>query len=287
MAHFSWKAVIRLSLVTVPVRGYNTAVAGEGEVHFHQLHKTCKNRIRYKKFCPVHGEVENSEIVPGFEYAKGQYALMSRDELDKLRPEGEKQIALETFLPQDALDPLYFDGRNYFLVPDGKVAAKPYNVLFQAMEKSRVAALAQGVVLGKEELMLLRPGEGALLLSMLHHVAELRTADEIGEDWSKSDVQKEELRLAETLIQASLSEDVDLSAYKNRHFADVKRLIAAKVKGKRIAVPDQPDALPPVINILDALKQSLSARKVRGPGGPGSSRAKSRAARTASRRKRA
>lgn len=276
MPHFSFKAVIRLSLVTVPVRGYNASVPGDGDIHFHQLHKSCKNRIRYKKVCPVHGEVDNSEIVSGFEYAKGQYALVNRAELDELRPQAEKQIALESFAPGNVVDPLYLDGRNYFLVPDGKTAVKPYQVLFLAMRKSNVVAIAQGVVLGKEELMLLRAGDELLILSMLHHQTELRQADELSDQWSNAEVQREELRLAQTLIQASFVDSVDLGEYENRQQADLKKLVEAKVKGKKVAVPDQSHAASPVINIMDALKQSLAVKKPRGPGGPGSSRNRAR-----------
>jgi DNA end-binding protein Ku len=269
MAHFSWKAVIRLSLVTVPVRGYNASVPGDGEIHFNQLHKTCKNRIRYKKTCPVHGEVSNDEIVSGYEYAKGEYAVIDRKELEELRPEQEKEIGLDTFVPLGTIDPLYMDGRHYYLIPDGKVAEKAYRVLFRAMEVSRVVAIAEGVVAGKEELMLLRPGDGLLVLSMLHHQTELRQPADLGEGIGDAEVQKEELRLAQTLISASVSKEVDLSKYEDSHLTDLKELIAAKVKGRKIAIPSAGDKGPPVINILDALKKSLERsnppRKKSGP----------------------
>jgi DNA end-binding protein Ku len=283
MAHFSWKAVIRLSLVTVPVRGYNASVPGEGDIRFNQLHKSCKNRIRYKKTCPVHGEVENDEIVAGYEYAQGQYAVIDRRELDELRPQQDKEIGLDTFIPLGSIDPLYMDGRNYYLIPDGKVAEKAYRVLFRAMEMSRVAALAEGVVAGKEELMLLRPSDGILVLSMLHHQSELREPEDLGEGIGKAEVPKAELKLAQTLIEASTSKDVDLSKYENSHLTDLKELIAAKIKGKKVARPNDDKAGPPVINILDALKKSLERKTPRRK----SPAAKSRSTRGTSRKKRA
>lgn len=263
MAHFSWKAVIRLSLVTVPVRGYNANLPGDGEIHFNQLHATCKNRIRYKKFCPIHGEVQNQDIVSGYEYAKGKYAVIDRQELEELRPPQEKQISLDRFVPATAIDPLYFDGRNYYLVPDGRVAEQAYRVLFRAMQSSKVAAIAQGVVAGREELMLLRPGDGLLVLSMLHHAAELRQPKELDVDLDQDRVDKEELRLAQTLIAASTTDDVDLHRYQDQHLTDLKELIAAKVKGKKIAILPEREAAPPLINLVDALQRSLAGRKKR------------------------
>ncbi|MDZ4781877.1 MAG: Ku protein [Planctomycetia bacterium] len=281
MPHFSWKTLIRLSLVTVPVRGYNASLPGDGELHFNQLHKSCKNRIRYTKTCPVHGEVSNDEIVSGYEYAKGQYAVIDRKELDELRPSQDREIALDTFVPMHAIAPLYLDGRNYYLIPDGKVAEKAYRVLFRAMEASQVAAMAEGVVAGKEELMLLWPSQKVLVLSMLHHQAELRQPADLEEHLGEGEVKKEELRLAQSLISASVTDEFDVGKYKDSHLADVKKLIAAKVKGKKVAIPDVPDQGPAVINILDALKRSLAN------GGKKRPTAKARSARSSARRKRA
>ena len=77
-----WKGSIHFSLVSIPVQAYTAAEPGEGEIHFHQLHRACHSRIKYVKTCPIHGPVDNSEIVSGYEYAKGQYVVFERDELE-------------------------------------------------------------------------------------------------------------------------------------------------------------------------------------------------------------
>lgn len=273
--------MIRLSLVTVPVRGYNASLPGDGEIHFNQLHRSCKNRIRYKKTCPVHGEVSNDEIVSGFEYAKGQYAVVDRKDLDELRPAQEKEITLDTFVPMNAIPPLYLDGRNYYVIPDGRAAEKAYRVLFRAMEASRVAGVAEGVVAGKEELMLLWPGDNVLVLSMLHHQAELRQPSDLEGSLGVGEVKKEELRLAQSLISASASDEFDAGKYQDSHLTDLKKLIAAKVKGKKIAIPEVSDKAPAVINILDALRKSLEG------GGKKRRTVKSKSTRSTARRKHA
>src|SRR6516165_4972582 len=121
-----WKGFIKFNLVTVPVGAYSATARGEGEIHFNQLHSECHSRIKYKKTCPVHGEVPNDEIVSGYEYSKGQYVVVDPDELDKLRSADEKGITIQAFVKPDAIDPIYFSGKTYYLTPEGPVAQKPY-----------------------------------------------------------------------------------------------------------------------------------------------------------------
>src|SRR6266446_5119796 len=83
----SWEGFLKLSLISVPVRAYNAAVPGGGDIHFHQIHKGCGQRIRYQKVCPEHGEVTKEEIVSGYEYEKGQYVEIDPEEIVKLRAE--------------------------------------------------------------------------------------------------------------------------------------------------------------------------------------------------------
>jgi len=85
--HSSWEGFLRLSLISAPVRAYNAAVPGGGDIHFHQIHRDCGERIKYKKTCPVHGEVSKDEIISSYEHKKGEYVEMEKDELEKLRSE--------------------------------------------------------------------------------------------------------------------------------------------------------------------------------------------------------
>ncbi len=144
----SWKGYLRLSLVSVPVQAFNAAESGGGDIHLNQLHATCHNRIRYKKVCPVHGEVPNEEIVMGYEYAKGEYVIVDDAEVDKLRTEADRAINIDTFVPRDSIDPIYFNGRTYYLLPDGAMGVKPYAVLLKALNAEDRWAVGQGVFFG-------------------------------------------------------------------------------------------------------------------------------------------
>src|SRR6266446_1515260 len=118
-ARSSWKGFLKLSLLSVPVKAYTATAGGGSEIHLNQIHAECNSRIQYKKVCPIHGEVKSDEIVSGYEYSKGQYVLIDTDELGKLRTEDDKAINIDTFINAEALDPIYYQGKTYYLIPDG------------------------------------------------------------------------------------------------------------------------------------------------------------------------
>lgn len=264
MARYSWKGSLRLSLVTVPVQAFNAVAAEGGHIRFHQLHASDHSRIRHVKVCPVHGEVSNDEVVSGYEYAKGQYVVVDPDELDALRTENDRAIHLDTFLSVDAIDPLYLTGQNYYLTPDGAAGAKPYVVLQKAMAAQDKCAIGQGVMFGREQLVAIRPYKDLLLMSVIQYAGAIRDpADyEIGD----ARVSAAEMKLAETLIKASTSKRLDLSAYKDTYSHKLKELIDAKVEGREIVVPPEEDE-PATLNLMDALKKSVAKK------GKGTSRA--------------
>jgi DNA end-binding protein Ku len=136
-ARSSWKGYLKFSLVSMPVKAYPATTSDGGGVKLNQLHVDCHSRINYKKTCPVHGEISNDAIVSGYEYQKGPFVIVDTDELEKLRTEDDKAVNIDTFIDPDALDPVYYAGKTYYLVPDGPVGQKPYTVLYEAMEQEK------------------------------------------------------------------------------------------------------------------------------------------------------
>src|SRR6185436_19883023 len=104
----SWSGSIRLSLVTVPVKGFTALEAEKSRISLNQLHEECHSRIRYKKTCPIHGEVPNQEIVMGYEYGPDQYAVIDPSEVDKLRSEAERAVEIDRFVSPSQIDPIYY-----------------------------------------------------------------------------------------------------------------------------------------------------------------------------------
>src|SRR5437867_6539051 len=124
----SWEGFLKFNLIAVPVKAYGAQVSGGGKIGFHLLHKKCNSRIRYQKVCPIHGEVSKDEIVSGYEYAKGEYVIMEPGELENMRSASDKSIRVDTFIPPDALDPMYYSERSYYLVPSAKADQQPFAV---------------------------------------------------------------------------------------------------------------------------------------------------------------
>ena len=260
MPRSSWKGYLRLSLVSVPVQALNATLPGGGEIHLNQLHAECNNRIRYQKVCPIHGEVPADEIVSGYEYAKGKYVIIEPNELDKLRTEADRSINIDTFVAPDEIDPLYFDGRTYYLLPDGPVAQKPYAVLQRGMKQTGKYAIASAVFSGKEQLVLVRALDELLSLSMLKNEQEIRQPTTFSDEVAHVEVTKEELRLAHTLIDASTAAKFDLSKYTDLYTERMTKLIESKVAGEEIVAPPETEHRG-VINLMDALRQSVAETK--------------------------
>ena len=255
-----WKGFIKFSLVAVPVKAYTAAVSGGGSISLNQLHKDCNQRIQYKKTCAIHGDVGSGEIVSGYQFAKDQYVVIDTDELDKLRTESDKAVAISAFIQPDAIDPRFYSGKNYYLLPDGPVAQKPYALLYKAMADSKRNAVAQVVFQGREQVVLLRPKEGMFAMNVLNYAAEMKPVAEFLDEVPKVDVSAQELKLAKTLTEALDDPDFDLGQFKDTYNEKLTKLIESKVAGEElVAAPAAP--LPQVSNLMEALQQSVAAAK--------------------------
>ncbi len=255
-ARSSWKGFLRLSLVSIPVKAYTATASGGGEIHLNQIHADCHSRIKYQKTCPIHGEVSNDAIVSGYEFAKGQYVVIDPDELDKLRSESDKAVKIDSFVATDALDPLYFSGRTYYLVPDGPVGQKPYALLHKGMVDQGRQAIAQVVMHGKEQVVMLRPMGKLIAMSMLSFESQVVKPENFEGEVPPQEATGPEMDLVKTLIKASTAPKFDFSKYKDTYTEKLSQLIEAKVQGKEIVAPPQEEAQ--VINLMDALKKSLA-----------------------------
>jgi DNA end-binding protein Ku len=255
----NWKGYLKLSLVSIPVKAYSASRAA-GHVALHQLHAKCNSRIKYKKVCPVHGEVPKEEIVSGYEYAKGQYVVIDADELARLREKGEREITIDAVVAPAAVDPLYYTDKSYYLLPDGAVGQKPYALLQHALGSENQVAVAHGVLFGRDELVLLRPVDGLLALTALKYDAEVAHSEAFAEELSTPELSREEVGLTQTLLHAFEKKKFSLAGFKDQYLEKLAELVEAKVEGKELVTPP-PSEEPKVINLMDALKKSLAKTK--------------------------
>ena len=252
----NWKGFVQLSLVSVPVKAY-TANDTSAQIRLNQLHKECNSRIAYRKVCPEHGEVGNDQIVRGYEHAKGKYVVIDDDELDKLRTKSDRCVNIEGFVAPEEVDPIYHAGRTYYLLPDGAVGQKPYRLLVRGMEENGVNAVAQVVIAQREQLVLLRPMEDMLAMTILSHQAKVKPADRFRDEIEDSECTPEELQLATMLIDASRLNDFDYGSYTDRYVDKLTELIQLKVQGQDVVQAEDVEE-PKIINLMEALKQSVA-----------------------------
>ena len=257
-----WKGFIQFSLVAVPVKAYTATASGGGRISLNQLHKECHSRIQYKKSCPQHGEVAADQIVSGYEFAEGQYVVIEPDEIEKIRSPKEKSLNIEGFIDEDSVDPTYFSGKTWYLTPDGPVAQKPYALLRKVMLESKRVAFARVVVSGRQQLVMLRPLGGLIAGSMLSYSSEVKGFEEFEKEVVPLEVDAKEMQLAKSLTDSLVVRDFDISAYKDDYTEKLTQLIEAKVAGKQIVEPPAEEPAQ-VINLMEALQQSLAAAKTK------------------------
>src|SRR3989454_3025623 len=177
-ARATWKGYLKISLVNIPVKVF-PATETSGTISFNQLHGECETRIQQKRWCPqCNREVPNSELVKGYEFEKGQYVVLSEEDIDKVRPESTRVIDLVQFADESSIDPMYVD-RTYYLAPDGGVASDAFAVMRDGMKgKVGIGKLA---LYGREYLVAGRPHDRGIVMYTLHHAAEIRSIDTVGE----------------------------------------------------------------------------------------------------------
>jgi DNA end-binding protein Ku len=262
-------ATISFGLVTVPVRVYPATRLSAG-LSFHMLHAKDKVRLKQQYVCPKDEEVvPRTEMVKGYEYAKDKYVVFTNEELKALDEQATNGIEITEFLPVDAVDPVYFE-KTYYLGPD-KGGEKAFSLLAEAMEDAGRIALAQYAARGKSYLVLLRATGGRLVMQQLFHSDEVRDASEV--PGSTRQNREAEVKLARQLIDQITEEKFEPERYEDVVRKRIEKLIQSKLKGKDIteAVPsERPKA--EVIDLMEALKASLGAKRRPGAARPAAAR---------------
>lgn len=263
----SWKGNLTFGLVSFPVQAFNAFNREQSDIHFHQLHASCHRRIKYQKVCPVHGEVANDEIVSGYEYAKGKYVEIEPEELDALGTQAERSLTIDTFIEPETIDPIYLDGRMYYLMPSGAGAEEPYAVMAEAMEREERYGVGQVIFSGKEQLAMVRSVDGVLHMAMLNYDEEIKSPEEMAAALPSPRKINRQVQLAQTLIRNWFTRSFDFTSYDDRYRKQVKALIRAKVEGREIVKPSEEEEEPQVVNLLEALKQCVAQTNGRGKSG--------------------
>ena len=259
-----WKGQLRLSLVSIAVELY-TATKANAKPSFRQIHEPSGKPIHYEKVVDGIGPVDKDEIMKGFEYEKGDYVLLTDEEIDAVKLETRKTLELTQFVGSNEIDPLYFD-KPYYMVPADELAEDAFVVIRDALRKSERIGLGQLALRGKEYLVAVKPAGKGLLLETLHYQDELRKADPYFSDIPAKKADVDLLDVATALIEKK-TDKFDAGVFKDHYQAALRELIARKLKskGRKISTGDEPRESQPaksnVVDLMDALKSSLEGGK--------------------------
>src|SRR5437868_3062112 len=198
-----WKGHIQFSLVTIPIRIYN-AVETEETIRFNQLHKEDNGAVGYDKKCKKCGKaLAAEEIVKGYQFEPEQYVIVSPEDLAKIKLKSTKVIEIEGFIDAAEVSPSLYESP-YFAGPDGPVAAKTYSLLSQALKASGKVGIGKVVLRDREEVVMISPQQGGLILYKLRHPSELRSMTDVPQ-LERKEINKDELRLSISLVESMTS----------------------------------------------------------------------------------
>lgn len=255
-----WKGAIAFGLVNIPVE-LRSAVRAD-HISFRLLHEDDLSPVRYERICTADGEpVPWSEIVKGFEYEKGKFIVMTDDDFAAAALGASRTIEILDFVRQDEIDPRYFE-TPYFLAP-ARGGERGYALLREAVRRSGTVGIGKIVLREKEHLAGIKVIGDVLVLEIMRFPAELVDAATL--DLPSGDtVRPQELRMAEQLVE-SLTTPFDPSRYGDDYRERLMRVIRAKMKGKKIEVPEEAVAAhdTQVIDLMSRLRESLEHPRTR------------------------
>lgn len=248
---------VSFGLVAIPIKLYSTGESAAG-ISFNWLHGKCGTRVRQQYWCPTDEEVvDRKDLVKGYEFAKDQYVVVDEDELARLATKATNTIDITEFVPVETVDPIFYE-RSYFLGPD-KGGDRPYRLLAEAMRETGRVALARYAARGKNYLVLLRPFAEGLIMQQLRYADEVKSFSEV--PLGSAEVKPAELQLAKMLIDQIAADEFKAENYRDDARDKLREILDAKVAGQEITAPPAEQPKGQIIDLMQALKASLSQQE--------------------------
>jgi DNA end-binding protein Ku len=237
-----WKGSLKLSLVTCPVVLYPASTSVE-KTRFHMINKETGNRLKQQMIDTETGDVvESDQKGRGYEVSKGKYVEIEPEELEAVQIESNHTI-----------------DRPYYIAPDGKAAVEAFAVIRDAMKDKDRVALARIVLSNREHVLAIEPLGKGLLGTTLRYPYELRDEDEFFDDIKNPKITKDMVELASHILD-SKAEHFDPSKFKDEYETALKALVKRKAAGKPVKLVEREEKSDNVINLMDALRQSLKGK---------------------------
>ena len=257
----TWSGSIQISLVSIAVKIFPATDPGH-QLEFHQIDRKTHQRVHHRDV-DESGEVEKADIVKGYEYAKDRYIEIDPEELKALRLPTATTMPIKQFVKAEEIPSSLYE-RPYFVAPKDEVQAKALSIMRKALAETNTFGIGEIAFSGREHLVAIGApsdsGQQGLMLYLLRYEDELRDPKSALSGVKDSSVAADELSLAKQLIKSGTSK-FDLSVYKDDYEAAVKKLVDAKRKGKPLPAPEPEPTRSKVVNIMDALRNSLAEKK--------------------------
>jgi DNA end-binding protein Ku len=268
MARPYWSGRIQISLVSFGVKLF-VATEAKSDIRFHQIDRSTGERVRHQKVLASAVErdpdaaadpVEKSQIVKGYEYAKGQYITLEPDELAHLRVPSKHTMEVTEFVDEADLSPEFFE-KPYFAVPEDEAQTEAFLTVRKALLETRKLAISRIAFGGREHVVAIAPAgtdqHGGMMVYTMRYAAELRDPSDYFRDVKKTAISADSLALAKELIKRK-SAKFDAAKFVDGYEAAVKELVEAKLKHAPIPRDEAPaPARGKVINLMDALRKSV------------------------------
>lgn len=252
-SHAVWKGTINFGLVSIPIELYS-AIQPHA-IGFKMLHKKCNTPISNKRWCAhCDSEIAWEEIVKGLKLPDGSYFVITKENLEKLKPEKTDTIDVMEFVDTKEIPTVYFD-QHYYVIPQ-KSTDKAFFLLTRALKERKQSAIGQFVLRDKEHMCFIQPYKTALLMTTLNYDYEVKELDLLDQLKVPSKPDKEELKLAELLIDKLYKQTFDMSQFKDTFASRLAKAIKLKQDGKVIKVEKKPKATTDA-SLMDALRLSL------------------------------
>jgi len=253
-----WSGQLQISLVSFGIKLF-PATEAKSEIRFHQLSRKTGERIKHQNVSSDEGPVENSDIVKGYEYRKGEYVTIEPDEIEHLRIPSKHTLEVTQFVDEDEMDPEFFE-KPYFVVPENDVQAEAFAVVRKALQTTKKVGLGKIAFGGREHLVSISaPADDKLpgmMAYTMRYAEELRDPAKYFGEIKKVAVDEDQLSLAKELIKRKASK-FEPEKFKDEYEAALRELVEAKVKHAPIPRDEPAPKSAKVINLMYALRKSV------------------------------
>ena len=251
-----WKGSISFGLVNIPVELFSAV--REHRPKFRLLHAKDEAPVRYERVCQREGKpVGWEDLVKGFEYEKGQFVVLTKDDFKTAALNKTKTIDILDFVDPDQIDERYFETPYYLQA--GKGADRAYALLREAIRDSGRVGVGKIILREVQHLTAVEVIGDALVLTMMRFADELADLGDFSFPRAEG-IRKQELAMARQLIE-NLSAEWDPAKYTDEYLENLNRVIQAKLKGRKPRlVGREAPAQADVVDLMARLRASLESR---------------------------